>query len=165
MDATYGKFLAAEEKGQASGRGPKILEIYEPLVPAIARRIARTLPPSFDRHDLEQTGRLAILEAAPRIEQYVRQRVEGAIRDSARYTRYRDATHQGIAEAADVADKSTSPLDRMVAAEALDSLPADQRRVIEMRIEGRKAGRPTKAEAAAEQAAIVTLRGALARAA
>jgi hypothetical protein len=144
----------------------------------------RNLPRSFEREDLEQVGRLALLEAAPRIEAFARKRVEGAMRDSARFQRYRETQHaslSGLKKQPSVLIDSRTPLEILIDDEKqaglqahICSLPADQARVISERMSGRKRqkGRPSRAEAAARAAdiaiegeAVGALRVLLARAA
>jgi DNA-directed RNA polymerase specialized sigma24 family protein len=165
MDGNHGKFLAFPVKHSAGKPAHQLLDTFSPLVPMIAGRIARRLPRSIDRRDLEQIGHLAILDAAPRVEQFIRTRIAGAMRDSARYSRYREAQHQPIAAAASQPDLAASPLEQMVAAEthealhqAIAQLPPDQARAIASR---GKRGRPFKAE----RVAVAALRGVFARAA
>jgi len=148
-----------------------LIEIYSrDTVPAIAGRVAKGLPRAFERADLEQIGRVALLEAAPRIDAYVRKRVDGAIRDSARFQRYRDATHARLpAIVIDARDPLSTLIDteqqaglRARVRAHVARLPADQARVVEARMRGRRAGRPRSADIAAEREATRSLREAMA---
>jgi len=157
----------------ATEKSNKLVEIYSDIVPSIASSVARRLPPSFDRDDLEQIGRLALLEAAPAVESYLRTRVHGAIVDTARGARYRDATHLDLTAAIATSDDARSPLtalieeeERLTVLDSVQRLPADQARVITANFgDGRRRGRPRKADVATERAAIAGLRNVLAKAA
>ena len=70
------------------------------LVPPIARRLAKTLPPSFEVDDLVQTGNIGLLRAATRFHPqtgnpfpaFARPIIRGAILDSVRRRHYSAAT-------------------------------------------------------------------------
>jgi len=144
----------------ATEKRNKLVEIYSDIVPSIASSVARRLPPSFDRDDLEQTGmlaileaepavedflrskveegaRLALVEAAPAVESYLRTRVHGAIQDTARGIRYRDATHLDLEAAAGTPDQAGTPLEsvlrdetRQIVNKSVKSLVRSQRRAL-----------------------------------
>jgi RNA polymerase sigma factor (sigma-70 family) len=90
----------------------RIIESELGLVEPIARHILGSLPPSFELDDLVSAGHLGLIEAAgrfissgsrspqARFRSFARYRIRGAILDSIRRGRYRDATHGPIEEAA-----------------------------------------------------------------
>jgi RNA polymerase sigma factor (sigma-70 family) len=115
------------------------------LVEPIARSIARGLPPSFDLDDLRGAGHLGLIRAAeayePRrkvpFEFYARQKIDRAIRDSVRRRNYRDATgdeldaeHAAAGPGPETAAQHAET--RRLLIEAMDVLPADERKVVRM---------------------------------
>lgn len=70
------------------------------LVDPIARRIAKTLPACFEVQDLQQAGRLGLLDAAAKFDRhrgvpfraYAQKRILGEIYSSIQGRTYRDAT-------------------------------------------------------------------------
>ena len=153
------------------------------FVPPIARSVARR---PEDADDLAQVGRLAIIDAAPRVEAYIRQRVGGAMLDSLRLgARRQHARLEDGPEPADPVTPETLLLDSeaMLSIEAaIASLQPDQAAiVIELRDRGevrrkqarvrldgdapQRRGRPRKADVAAAAAALDSMRQALRKAA
>jgi RNA polymerase sigma factor for flagellar operon FliA len=78
-------------------------------VRAIAARLARRLPPSFDRDDLVQQGCLGLIDAADRFDgrpgvtffAFARRRVAGSMLDYIRRRHWRDATAVSLEEVRD----------------------------------------------------------------
>lgn len=84
-----------------------LVEKHMYLVPDIAGRIRKGLPPSFDLEDLISEGHIGLIQAAARyrpkahnrtpFSAYARRRIRGAIMDSVRRRRYADNTHLPLA--------------------------------------------------------------------
>jgi DNA-directed RNA polymerase specialized sigma24 family protein len=141
MDATQGNLPVA-----CHATSPKTTEIrnqlsvlYEVLIPVIALSVAQALPPSFDKEDLAQTGRMALLEAAPAIDSYVRRRIFGAMQDSIKGRKYKDSTHLGVEALPDPEDPVESVEDDLIKREetqavqkAIATLPPDQAKILRM---------------------------------
>jgi len=76
------------------------------LVAGIARQVLAGLPPQFEFEDLVASGRLGLVQAAIRYRDrgipfqcYARYRIRGAMIDSIRCWRYRDATAERLTDA------------------------------------------------------------------
>ena len=135
----------------AQNRRNLLCEIFRPLLPSIARSVARRLPASFNTDDLEQTGIVALLEEIPHIEAQLRMRIEGAMWDSTKGPAYREATHAQISKVVDAVDPSRSALTILIDEEwaagirnVVKCLPRDQVEAIDARFSGdsRPEGRP-----------------------
>jgi|HubBroStandDraft_2_1064218.scaffolds.fasta_scaffold24305_9 RNA polymerase sigma factor (sigma-70 family) len=118
---------------------------HAPLVVAIARGLARTLPRSIDVEDLAQIGRIALWQAcagadperAATFGVYVRQRIRGAMLDAVRGKAYHEALREATAERLDTGQPvptitNDSHADPFVA-RAVAALPARQRIVLTSR--------------------------------
>jgi RNA polymerase sigma factor (sigma-70 family) len=102
-------------------RRDRLIESHLHLVPPIARRILRALPPSFDLLDLVSAGTLGLISAAGRCDlsqardseamfvAFARPRIRGAILDSIRRHRFREATHQPMEAAAGISVEPKAP--------------------------------------------------------
>lgn len=128
-------------------RRDALVEEHAELVVSIARRIAESLPPSFELDDLIATGQIALIQAATRyrpgehggtpFSAYARYVVRGAILDSVRRRHYAENTRPAIDEDHDEASPApdhdaeidTSRLSAKVHA-AVQMLPKQQRRVL-----------------------------------
>ena len=168
MDAT-GNVLAMPRhtaSPQNSLKRDKIVEIFADVVPLIAGAVARTLPPSFERDDLEQIGSLALIEAAPKVESYLRTCVFGAMRNAARGT-YREAKDISISDAPEPVSIAPSPELRVIneekrrlLREAVGELPEKQALILTARFgeQPRGRGRPRSTFSHRESQAIAGLR-------
>jgi len=120
---------------------------HTPMVRAIALRVLRQLPPSFELDDLVQEGMVGLLEALERFDPgagipfaiYAACRVRGAMLDSVRGN-YIAATHEELDEEVGQADPILERIEwrertTMVAA-AVRTLPERDRKVIEFRSSG-----------------------------
>lgn len=130
-------------------RDALVLE-HLPLVDSIARRIANSLPPSFDVEDLIGVGNVALLRVALRYKPaqhngtpfwaYARQSIRGAMLESVRRNKYVEATRPPISEmeaqladpaAADAPDRAVEAKETAARiAEALSWLAPAERAVI-----------------------------------
>lgn len=117
---------------------------FEVLVLPIARSIASRLPSTFDIADLEQIGRIALLEACRKHDPerditfliYLRQRIRGAMLDAVRGAPYREATHEVLQTAGlepKAAVTKTVPISDPFVARSVDALPPRQRKVLDLR--------------------------------
>lgn len=128
----------------------QIFAIYEHLVRPIVRSIARMLPSRFDPDDLEQIGRLALLDAAAGFEKYVRMRVRGAILDAVRGPNYTAALQRSIDECPDIGAPNSLDDDidrerkrerqRLRLEAAIAGLPAKQAEVVQEMLTGIRPG-------------------------
>lgn len=98
------------EKGQHRKRVLQarntLVEDHLDLVPDIAGRIHKSLPPSFDLEDLISEGNIGLIQAAARyrpsahnrtpFSAYARKRIRGAILDSVRRRNYTENTHHPL---------------------------------------------------------------------
>jgi RNA polymerase sigma factor (sigma-70 family) len=122
---------------------------YAPLVWAIARKVRRQLPPSFELEDLVQEGLMGLLQALERFDPgagvsfsaFASFRIRGAMLDSVRRGEYTAAMHEELKE--NVAGRVDPILDRielrqrtLMVAEAVKTLPERDRKVIEFRSTG-----------------------------
>jgi len=107
MDATDSQSLAFSRHSatQNTEKRDRLTELYADIVPQIAGSVVQRMPRSIERSDLEQQGRLALLEIAPEVERYVRRRIFGAMHDSIRGKGYREATHACLDDIAEPADE------------------------------------------------------------
>lgn len=100
-----------------------LVERHLHLVPPIAASVSKRLPGVFSREDLAQTGNLGLLKAADRyrpelhnstpFECYARPIIRGAILDSVRRRKYRDATQLHLVE--DYGDSKEKPVNNRLA--------------------------------------------------
>jgi RNA polymerase sigma factor (sigma-70 family) len=91
-----------EHRGRVLQARDELIKKHTYLVPPIARRIHKSLPPSFDIDDLIGEGNLGLLRAAIRYKPrahggtpfsaYARRVISGAIRDSYRRRHWTNAT-------------------------------------------------------------------------
>lgn len=91
---------------------------YLGFVASLARQLARRLPPCFDLDDLIQTGTLALIHCAARYRPethggtpftaFARQNIRGAMLESVRRRRYREATLPGLEDAPEPAAPQTA---------------------------------------------------------
>ena len=150
--------------------------VYAGLVPGIAASAARRLPASFDTADLHQVGMVAILDAGPRVEKYLRQRIYGAMINSVRGSPYRESKHSDVdtANLGSMPDPSPSSLSLLIDEQqqadvqrAVRSLHPDQVIAINSQFPdgARKNARPKKAAVVEGKKAVNVLRVLLARAA
>lgn len=116
---------------------------FEVLVLPIARSIASRLPSTFDIADLEQIGRIALLEACRKHDPerditfliYLRQRIRGAMLDHVRGAPYREAGHAQLDMEWEspflprTEEKSSDPF----LSRSVDALPPRQRKVLDLR--------------------------------
>jgi len=126
-------------------RDKRILK-FMPLVDIIAKRIAKTLPPSFDLDDLRGPGFVGLVEGIDSfkagrgctLKVHVSTCIDRAIKDSSRRRNRKDATH----EPPEAADHIVTPIDLDQAIDqrkashelsgALESLDARERKVIHL---------------------------------
>lgn len=127
-------------------RRNELVETHLILVPPIARRIATTLPPSFEIDDLIAWGNLALVTAATRyrpaahggtpFSAFARPRVHGGIVDRVRRRHYTEATRPSIEDYPElmVCRHAEQELDgarmRRRVERAIAWLPADQQRIL-----------------------------------
>jgi RNA polymerase sigma factor for flagellar operon FliA len=135
------------------------IETHMHLVPPLAKRIRRRLPPTFELDDLKSAGYLGLLHAAETYKPttqvpfhvYARYKIRGAILDSVRRRAYRNGKEElpGAAPycAKEIAIKRNEEFssERVVAntdnsravSGAIEELPADERTVLVMHYEDR----------------------------
>lgn len=117
------------------------------LVEPIARGVCAKLPPSIELDDLVGAGNLALIRAAARyspeehggapFSAYARQVIRGAMIDSIKGARYRDATHEAIDAAVETG--SEPDMDAQIDAKrkaatvkkVVEMLPQQHRAVVE----------------------------------
>ncbi len=125
-----------------SPRSNQAFALYLDLVGPISGEVAARLPHP-DRADLQQSGFVALLEAIPGIESYLRKRIRGAIVDSIKGRAYSEASHEHTANLSSIPDTDRSVLTRLIAKEQraaavlyIDGLPASERAIIMLRARG-----------------------------
>lgn len=97
---------SGQHRGRVTRRRNALIESHLYLVPPIATRIHRGLPPSFDLDDLIAEGNVGLLRAAIRyrpqqhnrtpFSAYARRKIRGAILDITRRRHYTAATHDSL---------------------------------------------------------------------
>lgn len=133
------------------------------LLPAIAKNLKRTLPPSITVDDLMGAGALALAKLArdtgfdwnPAI---VKFRIRGAMIDSIKGKAYREATHAPLTDVARSASPSPEEaairaLDRIAARRVVARLPPDERIVLACVFEGMSLGNAAKKVGVSESTA------------
>jgi len=100
----------AGRRARVLARRDRLVEQHLDLVPPIAKRVFRCLPPSFDLEDLIATGNLALTRAATvykperhggcPFSAFARHRIRGAMLDSIRRRHYTENTRPSIDEPA-----------------------------------------------------------------
>ena len=84
-------------------RNARVVELFG-LVKPIARRVLRSLPPSFELADLEQHGAIGLMDAAERYDPahaatfrvYAKMKIRGAILDACSGREYRESTRPSL---------------------------------------------------------------------
>lgn len=97
---------AGNHRAKVVAKRDALVTAHLHLVPPIARRIRRTLPPSFDLDDLIAEGNKALVGLATRFnekrgvpfESYARAGITGAIRDSFRRRKLTENTHESLSK-------------------------------------------------------------------
>lgn len=103
---------AGGHRERVLARRDELILAHMGLVESIARQVMRSLPPSFELDDLIQTGQLALIDLATRyrpdayrgapFSAFARERIRGAMLDSASWWRYRDATCAPLEDLAEI---------------------------------------------------------------
>ncbi len=117
------------------------------LVERIARRVARTLPPSFDLEDLTGVGNIALVHAAEKYRpgehggapflQYAWRVISGAILESVRRNKYLENTRPRSRETAATGSHPAQLIDQRRqcrrVSDAISWLPERERQVLQQR--------------------------------
>lgn len=97
----------------------RLIELHLHLVPPIARRVKRKVPPSFDLEDLIAEGNIGLMQAASRYKpnahggtpfsKFAQLRIYGAILDSVRRRCWIENTHCPLDDAAEPSHQPALP--------------------------------------------------------
>lgn len=139
--------IACSEVDYAA-RNARVAELF-PLVKPIARRVLRSLPPSFELSDLMQAGALGLMAAASRFDPaiaatfqaYAKMKIRGAMLDLASGKEYRESTRPPLEHVA-ISPRAVEPSPEALAQtserartlrRAVRKLTPRQRKVIRLR--------------------------------